>query len=433
MGTATVAVVLAAGMAQCCSSGRRGTLPAPAGSDASVDAPPDHIAQEAGPADAPAEPTPAKPGDAWWQAGHDASQSSRSTATVANPPALLWKVKLDGPTDYAAPVIDDQNRIYVSDSTKLYALDAAGKTRWTWTSASDSGFFGIAGVAIHHDGTVVVAEHGGALRGLSPDGQELYDDPLLAQGFGSLEVSSPVIGKSGNVYVTAQEFYGGAMLFAFDKDGHPLYRVTLSLALSPSGVAEGPDGSLYVALLDSGDPTLSRLVKLRPDGTPVWKRPIGLSAVTPAVAPDGSIWLGRWDKGTNLQRFLPSGSEVFGTSVGFVTKAPAIDAQGNAYVGQPQGLVSVAPDGQQRWMVESGPGPGAYMEIWTRSAISGDGVVVVSDDSGALSGVKNDIVLWSVQRDNLDTGTALYDSVAIGPDGTIYAGSLGADELFAYR
>ena len=115
-----------------------------------------------------------------------------------------------------------------------------------------------------------------------------------------------------------------------------------------------------------------------------------------------------------------------------ISEPAAIDAQGNAYVGMAWGVAAVSPSGQQLWSARSAEPPNWYLHVWARPALSADGTLIVSDDTGAVRGVRDGAVVWSVERESI-ADHSISDSIAIGPDGTFYGGSLGTSYLYAMR
>ena len=70
-------------------------------------------------------------------------------------------------------------------------------------------------------------------------------------------------------------------------------------------------------------------------------------------------------------------------------------------------------------------------ENWSHSAVDAEGTVVISDSVGAIRGVRNGCVIFSINRDGPSPAT-MNDSVVIGANGTIYAGS-PSKYVYAFR
>jgi outer membrane protein assembly factor BamB len=113
---------------------------------------------------------------------------------------------------------------------------------------------------------------------------------------------------------------------------------------------------------------------------------------------------------------------------------PVIDSDGRTFVGHAGGVDLYDARGALVWTVYGDdPMRSQFMHVWSAPALSADGVLVVSDTSGAINGVKDGAVTWTVHRQVKDTGSALFGAVAIGADGTIFAGTLGLGLIYAIR
>ena len=64
------------------------------------------------------------------------------------------------------------------------------------------------------------------------------------------------------------------------------------------------------------------------------------------------------------------------------------------------------------------------LQIWSTTALSADGTLVVSDSAGRVLGIRDGAIAWEVQRAGDGQGNSLSDAVALGPDGTITWGRM---------
>jgi outer membrane protein assembly factor BamB len=144
---------------------------------------------------------------------------------------------------------------------------------------------------------------------------------------------------------------------------------------------------------------------------------------SPALCPDGTIYIGSWDK--KLYAIRPDGSKkwAFIASEGF-TSSPAVDHDGVVYIGcMDHYIYAVMPDGIQKWrFATNGP-------VRSSPAIAADGTIYIGSEDNKLYAIKADGTLaWSFDCDH--TGSSLTSSPAIGPDGTVYIGS-GSNMMYA--
>lgn len=152
------------------------------------------------------------------------------------------------------------------------------------------------------------------------------------------------------------------------------------------------------------------------DGEEVWYNQYDeVIRSSPAVADDGTIYIGGYGKKNNLCAFAPKSSIPIGTfSLGDNAKfsSPAIDQDGTVYFAANKKLyaISAAPAMTKKWE--------ANCEGTTQStAVIGSDAVYVCSNSGKLYAFdKNDGTRkWAV-----DYGKSCSSVPAIGDDGTIY-------------
>jgi hypothetical protein len=146
------------------------------------------------------------------------------------------------------------------------------------------------GVAVGNDGTVYVpclASPAAWLAALNPDGSVKWtlqnDEP---------DATTPAVGPDGTIYVVVLKLVGngfGGDLVAIAPDGTVKWRdqalltvQSTDMELTPPIV--GDDGTIVV---QDG----SALYDVGPDGTVRWTVPIPLSGVSPAIGPDGTIFV----------------------------------------------------------------------------------------------------------------------------------------------
>ena len=189
------------------------------------------------------------------------------------------------------------------------------------------------------------------------------------------------------------------------------------------------DGTIYIGTRDHCSLTRSRLYAINPDGTENWhwspplyfcRCIVDYTDSSPAVASDGTIYIGCWNH--RLYALYPNGTErwVFhdtshGTKCwGFVLTSPAIAPDGTIYIGNNNGrLYAINSDGSFKWSYQTG------CSIQSSPAVGHDGTVYVGSHDKKLYAIKPDGTLkW-----NYYTGAIIKSSPAIGSDGTVYVGS----------
>lgn len=173
-------------------------------------------------------------------------------------------------------------------------------------------------------------------------------------------------------------------------------------------------------------------------GTLRWRLAIGYTAnpvsiiSSPTLAADGTIYVGNGtDNGSypghTLFSITPAGQAnwTFNTG-GYLKASPAIGPDGSIYIGSTDGrLYSVSAAGGTNWVFQT------RGNILSSAAVGADGTLYVT----AVSNYVND--LYSIRPDGSSnwvfhmapirftaSASAQFSSPAIGPDGTIYSGSI---------
>ncbi len=198
--------------------------------------------------------------------------------------------------------------------------------------------------------------------------------------------------------------------------------------------AIGPDGTIYIGSLDG------KLYAITPDGDEKWPLLIGSEIwSSPAVGPDSTIYVGAAD--AKLYAITPDGIEkwTFPTGPGKeplpdgVDSSPAIGSDGTIYVGSNDGYVYViAPEsGKEKWKfqtklwgseeTEDGSIELTYetFGVYSSPAIASDGTVFVGGTDGNFYAIHPERgKKWFPL-----TSASIYSSPAIAADGTVYIGS----------
>lgn len=198
---------------------------------------------------------------------------------------------------------------------------------------------------------------------------------------------------------TGRSPYGGP--------SHPTIKWQYASGGSGSSPALGPDGTIYVGL-GTG------LHALRPDGTVRWSYLAGGNVKSPAIAGDGTIYAGSDDGKVYAVRGDGGLKWTYATGGG-ISASPAIGPDGTIYIGSSDGIFyALKPDGTKKWSYAVG----SWMN--PSPAIGSDGTIYVGSTTHQVYAFSvNGTLQWSYTA-----GSYVDSSPAIGRDGTIYVGSV---------
>jgi hypothetical protein len=216
-----------------------------------------------------------------------------------------------------------------------------------WQATEDAGDWG-GDIVVAADGTIYA--FAGGVVALSPDGGTRWTAPLPegSNPPGSVQFA---IGADGTLYTWSA--YGD--LDAFQPDGALLWSLPLNTNPDDFGPAVGPDGTLYVAGVDTvgNDDLVGNLTAVSPGGTQRWQTSLGYAEPysSPAVAPDGTIYmLVATSPGGVLYAFTPGGGVAWTASVTGAAGGPVgtvvVGDDGTVYVTCAAGMCAFHPDGQ---------------------------------------------------------------------------------------
>jgi outer membrane protein assembly factor BamB len=157
-----------------------------------------------------------------------------------------------------------------------------------------------------------------------------------------------------------------------------------------------------------------------PNGTMKWKYHIeGWITSTPALAEDGTLYIGCWDK--KLYALNSSNGDLkwkCGSHGGIIVSDPCIGDDGTIYFGTTRGqnegeIIAVNLNGTLKWIYPTGD------YIYSDPAIGDDGTIYIgSDDSYLYAMNPNGTLKWRFK-----TGSYIKAPPSIAEDGTIYIGS----------
>ncbi|GAA3638808.1 outer membrane protein assembly factor BamB family protein [Flavivirga jejuensis] len=332
-------------------------------------------------------------------------------STETKNPPIAWTFALPGKVEDSSPAVDDNGNVYIGTSTKegvpnVFAIDNNGQVLWSY----ETGDIVRSAPAIHSNGNIYLGSYDDNLYGFTPAGNiamqldignnakysgpvfglngEIYigsqTDELIAVDEGGNELwrfdtggdvnSTPAIGSDGRIYVGST----GDFFYAFNTDGTENWSSEFG-SWTATATAIAPDGTIYFA--GEGNNTDASfggvLIAYNPDGTEQWR--VGLTDKVnqggPCVAPDGKIYVG--GHGNELMAFSQSGSLLWSYPTnGNILSTPAIDNDGNIYLGDDEGYFYVVdPEGNRKWK-ETKLG----VKIWNSPAIGSNGKIYIAAD-----------------------------------------------------
>ena len=226
---------------------------------------------------------------------------------------------------------------------------------------------------------------------------------------------TPVIDRNGTIYCKGAYDYLDRYIFSIYPNGTEKWKFKVGGLILGSSPAIAEDGTIYIGSWDD------YLYAINPDGTLKWRfNAGGTIASSPAIAEDGTIYFGNFDKG--VYAINPDGTEKwFYDTGGDVLSDPAIGDDGTIYVGcWDNYLYALYPNGTLRWRFQTGhyiKGP---------ASIAADGTIYVGSWDDYLYAIfpNNGTMKW---RYRVAYGTETNPSIA--SDGTIYVG--GWERLWA--
>ena len=250
-------------------------------------------------------------------------------------------------------------------------------------------------------------QHTGRTEVVLPPGNQVVlkwrylSDPFANH---SVQFSTPVIDKKGVVY------YGNFFdyLHAVYPNRTMKWECYLGSTTEQTG-AIASDGTIYYGINDGV------LFAVNPDGTIKWQVKLGYDMESsPAIGDDGTIYISA-DGNKRIFAMNPNGTIKWEFQTNGSLRAPALDTQGNLYIGCGDGyFYSLYPNGTLRWKTEFG------------FVCGGKGPVIDHDQtvyfasSGTLYAMyaENGTVKWSY-----DSGYwSSSGSPALGFNGELYFG-----------
>jgi len=334
-----------------------------------------------------------------------------------------WRFQTGGAIQ-GSPAIGPEGVIYVASTDRnVYAVNPDGTEKWRFTAAG--AFFGPP--VISDDGTIHAAERQGNLYALNPDGSLKW---TFTGGTGGTP-SEMAIADNGTVYFARASDY-----FAVNPDGSLFWTISRPNESLVTGITIGQDGVVLAT-------TQGRVIALDPlTGAEKWVSltAFGGSDIGPALADEGTIYLGQRATGENFFAVNPDGSLKWKASLDAAIDAgPSTAVNGDLYVpinfkvqqGMNKGLLlALNPaDGSEEWRYETDGGVG------TVPAVGFDGTIYFATTANKLIALRPDgTELWVFDDQAVASGPlSFHSSPTIAPDGTLYYGSSWDNHLYAIR
>lgn len=226
--------------------------------------------------------------------------------------------------------------------------------------------------------------------------------------------SSPAVGLDGRIYVGSYD----KKLYAFDPNGTVAWAFTTGDIIF-SSPAVSPGGDVYVGSDDH------YLYAINSDGTLDWKFQTGAAIdSSPAIGDDGTIYVGSYDH--KLYAINPDGTVKCSFTAGAViVSSPAVGQDGAVYFGSSDGVMNaINADCTKKWQSLL---PHSTNGIWSSPAFSPDGAVIYygADDGYFYATNTSD---GSLKWTSPYAYGGVQASMAVGSDGTVYAGTQYGDQ-----
>lgn len=332
----------------------------------------------------------------------------------------------------------------------LYAYHPDGTLRWKYFAGPDLPVRG--STSIGPDGTLYTIferlsdaqwKTTEELHALTPDGALKWKVEISTY-YSEIGNLTPSIGDDGTIYVAGRD------TIAYRPDGTEKWRHTgeyVYTNLFYGAPAIGKDGTIYTVVWSTFSPYGQSMHALNPDGTMRWASPnLGTYPIScsPSIAADGTIYIGIHDTqglagvpDTNpgeTSALIAVDASSGGIKWAFaahdfdVRSSPSIDADGTIYFGTKgnNGFVyAVNPDGSKKWSYATNheAQDRGGTDVYNTPAIGVDGTIYAYSEWGYLYAFRRDGSLkWKDNALLPQYGGGEESSPTITQDGTLYIG-----------
>jgi len=268
--------------------------------------------------------------------------------------------------------------------------------------------------AVASDGTIYFASLSDYFIALNPDGTEKwrYNVPFSCDTW-----TSPVIGKDGTVYTGSairttegsdwrtENEDAVAGIFAFNLDGTLKWRfesnsdIAGSIAIDDAGIIYAFIGENKETWTEEDTQAWIGYVKaISPEGKEIWKYHIGFSESSATIAPDGTIYIGAGHEFRGFLALNPDGTKKwFYETPNDISIIPAVASDGTIYVGEWDGMFyAFNPDGSIKWTFKT---PLGYESLISSPAIGKEGTIYFGAKDGFYALNPDGTERWHYQRD----------------------------------
>jgi len=235
-----------------------------------------------------------------------------------------------------------------------------------------------------------------------------YDEIWRFKTDGWVE-DSPIIDSDGTIYFGG-EFDGlPCYLIAINPNGTLKWKYKTGGLILGSSPAIAEDGTIYIGSWDD------YLYAINPNGTRKWRFLAHDNiASSPAIGQDGTIYFGTMSSGYRIYAVNPNGTEKWQYKTGnVITGDPAIAEDGTIYIGsQDNYLYAMNPNGTLKWRYKTGD------PVRGPPSIAEDGTIYIGSVDKHLHAVyPNGTMRWKHY-----VGDEIATNPSIAEDGTIYGG-----------
>jgi outer membrane protein assembly factor BamB len=295
---------------------------------------------------------------------------------------------------YSMPFIGAENQLYFGGSDgNLYKLKTDGSTDWTY--AADSSITG--GPVLNADGDLVACTTNGTLFACNTSGAEQW-----SYSSGSTTRVTPGTGSSFASFVTEDGYLSTVL-----PSGALDWRIGAGGAVVGAPVV-ADDGTAYIGSADGV------LYAVRPSGTVKWRYKTGYAiSCSPAIGPGGVVYVGSGD--WKLHAVSAAGAALWQfDTTSLIQCSPVLGDDGTIYFGSDNSyLYAVRADGTEKWKYKT-----KYQGVKGAPAVDGSGNVYIAAMDRYIHAITSyGEVNWTYKGDG-----SFWGGVALGADGTIYAG-----------
>ncbi len=267
----------------------------------------------------------------------DAGHSGYTVNDAPFDSMLAWSHPSSDSILYASATVDGDGTIYIGNLDKeLVSLKPTGQPNWVFTG---EGNFRYSSPAIAADGTIYIGGSNGRLYAVDRDGSLRW----TYEAQGPIK-SSPNIGSDGAIYFGADD----GRIYAVNPDSTERWTYPTGGAVRCSP-AIATDGTILVGSTDH------YLYALRPDGSLRWRAVTGdeVKYSSPSVTPQGVIYFGSYDG--FLYAVTVAEEFLWATYTGHaIRSSPAVGPDGSIFVGSGDALLALTPDGDIEWEYPTG-------------------------------------------------------------------------------